>query len=1485
MMLRSTLLRGLLLGWVLSRIVATPTMAESIIHSDSPPKLAGWHISPEDVFWKQPSESRLLSDAWRMSQSEPSLFASPHPGVILNDSHVHFMDSRIFWDNGSEEANYTFSIFAEDRETFYSGESVMAGRYSVFSGTIQREINYHGLPVVEYHEPGDDTISVAWIIPGRPENIRPLSFGIEASGLIDCMDAANEGEILVSRPGSDTRMRIGKAWVIDSAGRREPLVPQVKSGVATWTIDSGFLSSAQFPICLDPEIGPERSIPQISVSVNNNPQFSPKVVRAGDIFFAVWTDQQNDGTHRIWGTRIDDLGNILDPGGFLISDDSGDNVNPSIAVGFENIMVVWEEKGNPSNSTIFGMVISKESGKKELREAIRIIDLPLNQQFPAVGAIGGEFLVACQSQKSVDGKKQFDIVGRKVDSSGALIDPDPITISGEFQNQTKPQILIKESEYFLVWEDLRNGKDNQMYGLILPLGIIPEELDAIELTATGSSILNSRIIDTGEGFSAVFQMRGDLPKYGIYIQELDFVGGGFIPDPVVLIHNESDDRTNPGITKLGDQYVVVFEDKSTSTGFLRKNIMGVLLDSEFSVVSEAPFEVTNHERQQSAPAIASNDNISLIIWEDFRSGDNTDIYYRSGQVPEGVGLFILSPGDTLASNAPADQTDSVTEFGESALFLSWSEKNEELGYNLHMLRIDKESLTPENGSILNLSLESGDQIESDMLVRNGNVYVVWRSRDDANRSTIQGAIIKEDYQSGDDVNVINLVTSSGNHDSPKLASNGDQILLVFKSQTTSGTQKEIRSLYFDADLKRVSKSAQKLSESGRDVRNPQITTSESVAIVSFEEKRENNIWAQRVGWLPLQLLENQDPFFFYEPSGESDISDSRLAAGEDAAWLVWNEPVNPDDSESDALVTKSVGFRIENGNEFSDAEGYSFEPDEPVSQVPIGLTAIHDNAAVFWTSETAEGDTELFVSRLNHDGRNTMDFGKFLISGDTTVDQIHASSEGNQTLITYQSVVPPGLGSIKFRPVKLENSPRVELGDPVTGSDTEVVRLPITTKASIQDFDTIDFGAGQLEISLNDVKPSDKLEFFSEDEKVTINRNQILYDGSIVGLFSGGKMGQGDLSVILTGTVTSEILAEVLMTVHLNLEETVLNEALTTRTGSVTLTDNDGAISSPAGFTIKIESQSGPPIIKSVTPSQTLNPGEPVTIEADVAGASPLNFQWHLNGDPIDGANKATLKINNFTVDDSGDYTIEVWNNDGRVLSDPVTLDLITVDLCVRWRSEIGEVYHVVGKVSSDDEIWSSVSPAVEATKERSEFCLPLSSPFRIFEVRKGPPSTFTILDPTEPIDTTIFVEDGEVCISWPAAAGAPYKIESRRLSDQNWSQEGETRVFESVVGKICFEPEADIKLYRVLGPPIASTKPIVIPVNNFDFDRDTETVTFSWEGNTSRFYQVQFSHDLERGWRNYTKTVEETNFDFQFNATLDEFENKTTFFRILQLP
>lgn len=89
------------------------------------------------------------------------------------------------------------------------------------------------------------------------------------------------------------------------------------------------------------------------------------------------------------------------------------------------------------------------------------------------------------------------------------------------------------------------------------------------------------------------------------------------------------------------------------------------------------------------------------------------------------------------------------------------------------------------------------------------------------------------------------------------------------------------------------------------------------------------------------------------------------------------------------------------------------------------------------------------------------------------------------------------------------------------------------------------------------------------------------------------------------------------------------------------------------------------PIITSQPIAVTVVEGAPATFTVTATGSNPLNYQWRKNGNNISGANLPTYTINATNAGNIGQYSVEVSNSMGSVVSNNAQLNVLSAPVIV----------------------------------------------------------------------------------------------------------------------------------------------------------------------------------------------------------------------------
>ncbi len=294
-------------------------------------------------------------------------------------------------------------------------------------------------------------------------------------------------------------------------------------------------------------------------------QQAPSVAATDDTFLIVWKSDVNYPTsgYDIFGLRLDRIsGTPLETAGFAISQEQGDQGNPSVHSDGENFLVVWESLAVDTNGR--------------------------------------------------------DLVGRRVRATdGLVLDAAGIFICNAQGSQKEARLASDGSDYVVVWEDDRNDQAD-LYGTTVSSvtgSISPENGSAISALST-SDEKNVAIASNGNNFLVTWD-----DGTNVYATRM---GEDLIPadSPALTIHT----GVEPTVASDGTDYLLVFaEDLGSNQYDLRNQVVPGTGTMDNSVVDSFSGSGYTSSSLLSNPNLVRLGNSSemLVIWEQNRGESGT----------------------------------------------------------------------------------------------------------------------------------------------------------------------------------------------------------------------------------------------------------------------------------------------------------------------------------------------------------------------------------------------------------------------------------------------------------------------------------------------------------------------------------------------------------------------------------------------------------------------------------------------------------------------------------------------------------------------------------------------------------------------------------------------------------------------------------------------------------------------------------------------
>jgi len=226
-----------------------------------------------------------------------------------------------------------------------------------------------------------------------------------------------------------------------------------------------------------------------------------------------------------------------------------------------------------------------------------------------------------------------------VSQTGVVIDTHGIVISSAANDQRFLSIAFDGTNYLVVWLDTRNNGNVDVYGArITQDGIV---LDTIGIAISSGPPYQGcpSVVFDGINYFVVWQYwyaNDTSDIYGTRVNQ----DGVIIDTNGILISIGTDWRGRPSVAFDGTNYLVVWQgypwaDTSDIHG-ARVNQNGIVLDTNGFAISLATHD-------QFYPSVSFDGTDYLVVWEDYRSVYNSDIYgARVNSLGVVIDSFIVS---------------------------------------------------------------------------------------------------------------------------------------------------------------------------------------------------------------------------------------------------------------------------------------------------------------------------------------------------------------------------------------------------------------------------------------------------------------------------------------------------------------------------------------------------------------------------------------------------------------------------------------------------------------------------------------------------------------------------------------------------------------------------------------------------------------------------------------------------------------------------
>jgi len=429
---------------------------------------------------------------------------------------------------------------------------------------------------------------------------RSVLVGVMAVLPLACSDSS---QLLDAPPGADTAVDV----TVTERGTDGPIVDLA----ADAAVDLAAIDAAPKPPDAPPvdTAAKPPGLPSFVISSAADQQLCPAVGYDGTNYMVAWSDCRNGNACGIYGSRVDQSGQVLDPSGLLIADSqTHDKETPRLAFDGTNFLVVYDTSvlyAGKTRKKVYGVRISK-SGAVLDSTPIGLSLTGQTAQDPAVAFNGSSYLVVWRDYRN---GSDYDIYGARVSPAGQTLDPaGGFAIATGSSNQEHVSVAHGTTSSLVVWRDHPTGSYNTRAARVSPTGSV---LDVPALAVHNSSSYTEETVVAFDGTS--FLIAWDISD--VKAARVSATGQILDTSPIGVVPSSSPLAAG-GLAAAfgGGSFLLLWEKPLGVMPSIEKDVYGARVSSAGAVLDATGIPMATKAKNQNWPALAFGASQHLVVW-------------------------------------------------------------------------------------------------------------------------------------------------------------------------------------------------------------------------------------------------------------------------------------------------------------------------------------------------------------------------------------------------------------------------------------------------------------------------------------------------------------------------------------------------------------------------------------------------------------------------------------------------------------------------------------------------------------------------------------------------------------------------------------------------------------------------------------------------------------------------------------------------------
>jgi hypothetical protein len=516
------------------------------------------------------------------------------------------------------------------------------------------------------------------------------------------------------------------------------------------------------------------------------------------------------------------------------------------------------------------------------------------QETPAIAAGSGPALVVWADARGDD----EDIYACRISETGPL-DPNGIPVCIATGTQRAPAVAFDGTDWLIVWHDYRNGSAPDIYAArVDQFGAVLDTAGIPVSTAAGDQRY-PRVTYNGANFIVVWHDYRYHDTADVYAARVTTSGG--VLDPLgIPVSIAPGHQLYPDVASDGVNALVTWQDRRNGSGY---DIYAARISPAGAVLDPQGLEISRAGASQRMPGIAFDGGNYLIVWQDNRNSEASDIYAARVDLSGNV----LDPNGIQISMAPDTQAAPSVAFSGSDYLIAWQDRRDSDSGNVYCCRV-----TPQAGVLdpdgIPVSTEPGLQAEPRLTLLNTDWFCVWQDGRGLDLTRSFGTGITPDGRiiapAGSPV-----LVKTNEQVKPAIADNGSCALAVWQDNRR---EPAVYGLRLGQDAMPLDSSAFRICGTDSACAAPSVVAVNDNFLVAWQDRRNADwdIYAARVPSGSSVLDTSVIPVCL----ANGDQQEPRIGAGPDGCLIAWTD-------NRDGGSSRIFAARIDSGGTVLDPGG------------------------------------------------------------------------------------------------------------------------------------------------------------------------------------------------------------------------------------------------------------------------------------------------------------------------------------------------------------------------------------------------------------------------------------------------------------------------------------------------------------------------------------------------------------------------------------